>query len=108
MLPARVAGSADLRRSMVAAGSRIRGAVEHSVVGPGVVVEEGATVRNCVLLDRVRVGPGVVLENVIADVGAEVTEGEHGAAGAVTLVDDTGAVSATEEFDRGAVLPRGF
>ena len=108
LLPARVAGSADIRRSMVAAGSRIRGTVEHSVVGPGVVVEEGATVRHCVLLDRVHVGPGAVLENVVADVGADVAAGEHGAEGAVTLIDDTGAVSATEEFDRGAVLPRGF
>ncbi len=106
-VPARIAGSAELRGSMVAAGATVRGAVERSVLGPGVLVEEGATVRGCVLLDRVRVRAGAVLENVVADVGADIPAGEHGTAGAVTLVDDSGAVATTEEFDRGAVLPCG-
>ena len=63
--------------------------------------------RSSVLLDGVRVGAGVTLENVLADTGADISAGAHGAAGAVTLIDGTGAVAATEEFDRGAVLPRG-
>ena len=108
LLPARVAASADVHRSLLAAGSQVHGTVEHSVLGPGVVVEEGATVRDSVLLDGVRVSAGATLHNVVADTGAEIPGGEHGSAGCVTLIDETGAVWTTEEFDRGAVLPRGF
>jgi glucose-1-phosphate adenylyltransferase len=108
LVPARIDGSAAVRRSMVAAGSTVRGTVEHSVLGPRVVVEEGATVRHSVLLDGVRVAAGASLENVVADMGAEIPAGEHGGPGAVTLIDETGAVSATEEFDRSARLPGGF
>ena len=108
LVPARIEGGADVRRSMVAAGSTVRGTVEHSVLGPGVVVEEGATVRHSVLLDGVRVPAGAHLENVVADVGAGIPAGVHGGPGAVTLLDGSGAVSVTEEFDRRAALPGGF
>ncbi|MEX5235412.1 glucose-1-phosphate adenylyltransferase family protein [Kocuria arenosa] len=108
-VPARIAGSAELRASMVAAGAIVRGAVEHSVLGPGVVVEEGATVRGSVLLDGVRVGPGVTLENVVADAGADISGGSRrGSAKGVTLIDEDGKVRTTEEFDRRAVLPSGL
>ncbi|KLU09020.1 glucose-1-phosphate adenylyltransferase family protein [Kocuria sp. SM24M-10] len=108
LVPARIEGSADVRRSMVAAGSTVRGAVEHSVLGPGVVVEDGATVRHSVLLDGVRVGPGVSLVNVVADVGAQITGGSRrGSAAGVTLIGADGAVATTEDFDRSAQLPAG-
>ncbi|THE18967.1 glucose-1-phosphate adenylyltransferase family protein [Kocuria rosea] len=107
-VPARIAGSAQLHASMVAAGAVVGGVVEHSVLGPGVVVEEGATVRNCVLLDGVRVGPGVSLLNVVADVGAEISGGSRrGSPAGVTLIGEDGTVATTEDFDRSAVLPAG-
>jgi glucose-1-phosphate adenylyltransferase len=109
LLPARIAASADIGNSMVSAGAEVRGSVEHSVIGPRVVIEEGATVRHCVLLDGVRVAAGVELENVIADVGARISGGNRrGAAGSVTLIGADGLVSTAEEFDRRAVLPQGF
>ena len=108
LVPARVAASAEVRGSMVAAGAVVAGTVEHSVLGPRVVVDEGAVVRHCVLLDGVHVPAGAVLVNVVADAGARVPAGEHGRAGAVTLLDGTGTVASVEDFDRGAVLPRGF
>lgn len=107
-VPARIADSADLRASMVAAGAIVRGAVEHSVLGPGVVVEEGATVRDSVLLDGVRVGPGVTLVNVVADMGADITGGgRRGSEQGITLIGEDGEVRVTEDFDRSAVLPDG-
>ena len=107
-VPARIAGSAQLHTSMVAAGAVVGGVVEHSVLGPGVVVEEGATVRNCVLLDGVRVGPGVSLLNVVADVGAEISGGSRrGSPAGVTLIGEDGTVATTDDFDRSAVLPAG-
>ncbi|WP_369792961.1 glucose-1-phosphate adenylyltransferase family protein [Kocuria sp. ZOR0020] len=45
LLPARVADSAQISHSMIAAGSRVAGVVEHSVVGTGAVIEDGAVVR---------------------------------------------------------------
>ncbi|MFI7483284.1 glucose-1-phosphate adenylyltransferase family protein [Kocuria sp. M1R5S2] len=108
LVPARIAASAEVRGAMVAAGSLVHGTVEHSVLGPGTVVEEGASVRHCVLLDGVRVAAGTVLENVVADMGAEIPAGEHGTPGAVTLIAGDGQVRTAEEFDRAARLPRGF
>lgn len=109
LLPARVASTARLRDAMISAGSHIMGSVEHSVIGPGVVIEEGAVVRNSVLLDGVRVGAGVQLENVIADVRAEITGGsQRGSGRGVTLIGADGLVATTENFDRSAVMPHGF
>lgn len=108
LVPARIAASASVAESMVSAGSRIRGTVEHSVLSPGVVVEEGAVVRSSVLLDGVHVGPGVVLENVIVDEGARISGGsKRGTAEAVTLIGADGLVAVTEPFDRSAALPSG-
>lgn len=109
LIPARVHASAVVKDSLLTAGSVARGTVEHSVVGAGVVVEEGATVRNSVLLDGVRVGPGVTLENVIADSGAQISGGNvRGSSAAVTLIGDDGLVATAEDLDRSATLPRGF
>ena len=109
LLPARISASAAVSDSLISAGSRIRGSIEHSVLSPGVVVEEGAVVRNCVLLDGVHVGPGVELENVIVDAEAEIRGGsKRGTAEAVTLIGADGRVAVTERFDRSAALPSGF
>lgn len=109
LLPAYIAAGAEVRDSMVSSGSVIRGVVEHSVLGPGVTIEEGATVRNSVLLDGVRVSAGVSLENVIADLGADISGGSRrGSSDSVTLIGEDGLVSTAEEFDRKAILPNGF
>ena len=61
------------------------------------------------LLDGVRVGAGVQLENVIVDAGAEIAGGsKRGTAEAVTLIGADGRVAVTERFDRSATLPSGF
>ena len=65
--------------------------------------------RHSVLLDGVRVGAGVQLENVIVDAGAEIAGGsKRGTAEAVTLIGADGRVAVTERFDRSATLPSGF
>jgi glucose-1-phosphate adenylyltransferase len=108
LLPARIEEGASVGRSLVAAGAVVAGTVERSVIGPRVVVEEGATVRGSVLLDGVHVGPGVVLENVVADIGARIVGGnKRGSDRGITLIDDTGSVRPVEPFDDAAVLPTG-
>jgi glucose-1-phosphate adenylyltransferase len=68
-LPARVEGSARLDRALLSPGTVVAGEVTRSVLGPGVVVEPGAAVRDAVLLDDCVVAPG-------ARVGAAGDSGE--------------------------------
>ena len=51
--------------SIISAGCTVRGSVIQSILGIGCVIEEGATVENCVLLDGVRVETGAVIRNTI-------------------------------------------
>jgi len=52
---------------LVADGCQIKGEAENSVLFRGVVVEEGARVKNCVLMQGTRVGVGANLECIISD-----------------------------------------
>jgi glucose-1-phosphate adenylyltransferase len=76
--PAWIDTKASVSASLISAGARILGEVEHSVIGPGVVVEAGARVTRSVLLGQSTVPSGAVLESVIADVGAEIPAGRSG------------------------------
>ena len=58
--------------SLVAEGCRIEGVVENSILFPGVVVEEGAVVRNCVLFKEDIVRRNAQLAYIIADKDVEV------------------------------------
>lgn len=70
--PARVADTATLDTAYLSPGAVIRGHVEHSVIGPGVVVEQCATVRDAVLLDDVTISAGATVERAIVDIGHTV------------------------------------
>ncbi len=65
--PTRYGLSSKVSDSIVADGCTIEGTVEHSVLFRGVEVEEGAVVRNCILMQDTKVLSGSVLENVISD-----------------------------------------
>jgi len=70
--PAWVAPDARVSGSLLSPGCRIEGEVSDSVVGPGVVVAAGATVRGCLLLGDCEVPAGAVLDTVVVDVGGAV------------------------------------
>jgi glucose-1-phosphate adenylyltransferase len=89
--PARVERSAGIDSSWIAPGARVDGAVERSVLGPGVVVEAGAVVRQSVLFHDAHVGADARVERAILD---ETTRIEPGA----TIGGPT---------DEIAVIPRG-
>ena len=61
--------------SLVAEGCRIEGTVENSILFPGVVVEAGAVVRNCILLKETAVRSNARLTSIIADKDVEVLPG---------------------------------
>lgn len=74
-MPARVARSAAVDDALLSPGTAVGGRVERSVIGPGVVVEDGAEVRDSVLLDRVVVRAGARVTRTVVDEGVEVDAG---------------------------------
>jgi glucose-1-phosphate adenylyltransferase len=71
-MPARFEGTARVAGSLISPGCTIAGKVERSVLGPGVVVEDGATVRNAILLHDVTVKSGATVQYAIVDDGARI------------------------------------
>ncbi len=70
--PARLYDTASVDNSLVSPGCIVRGRVRRSVLGPGVVVEEGAEVHDSVLLDEAVVGSGALVAGVVADMGVRI------------------------------------
>jgi glucose-1-phosphate adenylyltransferase len=70
--PARVAGSARVEDSLLSPGCAVAGTVVRSVLSAGVVVEEGATVRDSVVLDDAALRAGSTVERTIVDGDAEI------------------------------------
>jgi glucose-1-phosphate adenylyltransferase len=73
--PARVRAQARVGESLLSPGCDVRGVVERSVLGPGVVVEEDAEVRESVVLGDVVVERGARVERAIVDEGFRVESG---------------------------------
>jgi glucose-1-phosphate adenylyltransferase len=73
--PARIWASAVLSEAMVGEGSEVRGTVEHSILGPEVVVEEGAVVRDSLILPGCTIGRGAKVNLTILDKYCEVGSG---------------------------------
>jgi glucose-1-phosphate adenylyltransferase len=73
--PAQVYEGARISRSLISHGCIIRGTVEHSVLSPGVVVEEGAVVRDSIIFFDTKIGAGSVVDRAILD--KEVVVGQN-------------------------------
>lgn len=78
--PAILGAGARVVNSLLSPGSRVDGEVVDSVIGRNVVVEAGAQVLKCVVLDDAIVRTGVTVKRSIVDVAAELSEPlEHSA-----------------------------
>ncbi len=85
--PAWVAREGEVDGALLSPGCRVHGRVERSVLAPGVIVEAGALVRDAVVLQDTRIGPGASVERAIVDEGVAVGEGARvGGAGDLALV----------------------
>ncbi len=71
-MPARVARTGRVDDALLSPGTFVAGTVERSVLGPGVVVEAGAEVRDSVLLHRVTVRRGARVTRAVLDDDVEV------------------------------------
>ncbi len=103
-MPARLARSARVDDALVSPGAYVAGTVERSVIGPGVVVEEGAEVRDSVLLHHVIVRRGARVVRSILDDRVEVGEGATvgGPEGELSVVGQRVRVAAGDEVAPGA------
>jgi glucose-1-phosphate adenylyltransferase len=63
--PHYIGAGAVVQGSLICNGCRVDGAVHHSILGSGVIIEEGAVVRDSILLPHTRVGKGCVIERTI-------------------------------------------
>ena len=73
--PARLYRSASIDSSLVSPACTVRGRVTRSVLGPGVVVEEGAEVSGSVLLHDTVVEAGGRISGAVCDMGVRVAGG---------------------------------
>lgn len=69
--PARVGGGL-VEDALVSPGAKVEGDVRGSVLGPGVSVAKGATVRDAVVFEDARIEAGAVVERAIVDAGARI------------------------------------
>ncbi len=65
--PAIVSETANVINSLVSNGCVIEGRVEHSVLSPGVMVAEGAVVKNSIILNDSAIGQGSIVDYSILD-----------------------------------------
>ena len=73
--PAHIRSGAHIEHSLISHGCIIKGTVEHSVLSPGVVVEENAVVRDSIILFDTVIGAGSVVDRSILD--KEVVVGKN-------------------------------
>lgn len=72
--PVKIGQRAQISRTLLSVGSVVNGQVEHSVLSPGVYIEEGATVKDSIIFDDTHVKAGAVIDQSIID--KEVTVGK--------------------------------
>jgi glucose-1-phosphate adenylyltransferase len=73
-LPQYVGKDAVVETSIVAEGSRICGEVHHSVIGTRVIIEEGAVVRDSIIMEHCIIRKGCVIDRCIIDQDTEIGE----------------------------------
>ena len=75
--PVKYNAGADVTDSIVGSGTIFSGKVEHSVIFRRVRVEEGAYVRNSILMEGCQIGRGCVVENAILDKEVCLSDGQR-------------------------------
>ena len=81
--PQYLSASSEVSRAIISEGCEIYGRVENSVLGAGVIVEEGAEISDSIIMSGVKVGKGtkitkaIVAENVCIGAGCSLGVGEY-------------------------------
>ncbi|MFP4662200.1 MAG: glucose-1-phosphate adenylyltransferase subunit GlgD [Halanaerobiales bacterium] len=73
--PSKYYDSAKVDNCIVANGCNIKGTVKNCILFREVNIEEGATVRNSIIMQNTHIGKDAVLKNVILDKQVDVSDG---------------------------------
>lgn len=73
-VPTLYAYHADVRQSLLADGCVIDGTVRHSLLFRNIIIEQGAVVENCILMQGTHIGKNAKLKNVICDKNVSIGE----------------------------------
>jgi len=73
--PARIGLNATIESAILTHGTIVNGRVERSVLSPGAVVEEGALVRDSIVMGESWIGQGAVVDRAILDKRVHVGPG---------------------------------
>ncbi len=87
--PAYLAPGSKMNQCVLADGCVISGNAENSVIFRDVIIEAGATVRNCILMQGTRVCRGASIDHVITDKNVVISENRvlTGAASAPLIIN---------------------
>lgn len=95
--PAHIYDSARIDNSLISPGCMVRGQVLRSVLGPGVVVDQGAIVRDSIILEETSIARGATVARAIVDM--DVVIGEEAEIG-----HDPGTAQASQHSDSDIAL----
>jgi glucose-1-phosphate adenylyltransferase len=73
--PAKIGPEARVGGNLLSNGCIVEGIVERSVISPGVYISAGAVVRDSVVMNDTRIGPGATIDRAIIDKEVEIPEG---------------------------------
>ena len=66
-----------MKNSLVAAGCTIKGTVENSIIFRSCEIEEGAVIKNSIILQHGVIGKDVSLNRMILDKNVTIKDGVH-------------------------------
>ena len=106
--PQHIGESAQITNSIISEGCEIYGTVENSVLGSGITVGEGASVRDSVIFSDVKIEKGAKVEYSIIDsdtvIGEYASVGEPKNAGKITVIGSDISVETGEVVPGGSML----
>jgi len=70
-----VAPTGSIKNTLITEGCEIYGSVENSILSVGVIVEEGAVVKDSIIMENVRIGKDAIVNYAILDEEAVVPAG---------------------------------
>lgn len=66
--------NAKIKNSFIANGSIIKGSVENSIISREVIVEEGASVKNCIIFTKSEICSDVDINYIVCDKGVKIKQ----------------------------------
>ena len=74
--PVKYHETAKVKNALVGTGSIIKGSIENSIIFRNTIIEEGAKIKNSVIMQKCHIGKKAILENVICEKAVDIDDGE--------------------------------